>query len=298
MSEVREGSIMESTACVLMEDDANAWSIGITRETYERMLKIDAKDRGPAILVWQFYAYTARWQHTNQARATVGFVAKGLGMTEAKVRRARTVLLDLELIEDVQQREGQRIKGWYVKVRHLAKASTLSVLYPVEKPTPRESGDKCFNDSQGKCLNDLEGNAGQESLFPEVRKEDIGYLKKTIPLYDSFTLKTSDLLKQEGFTDAWKLFVGERAARGKKLTKRAAAVIINRCAERPAQAAQALTTAVNREWLTFEWSWLDPKKPNGTIINKYSEPPKPVHKIRDMVAIQNARHAKAEPKLL
>lgn len=135
---------------VLCEGDSSQWSVGITRATIERILKSDSEDRGDMLSLWMFYAYTCRWQEVSQARATVAFVAKGMGWSEPRVKKARNGLKELGLIDDVQSRakDGQ-VNGWYVAVRHLAKASKI---HPVENQPGGESHPKCLKTLNGNAL--------------------------------------------------------------------------------------------------------------------------------------------------
>jgi len=109
----------------IAEDDANAWSVGITRETIQRILKSDlGGNPGDMLALWMFYAYTARWQKTNQVKATVSFCMKGLVWGDSRVRNARRGLMSLGLIEDIQDRSDKGFnKGWYVKVKHLVRTT-------------------------------------------------------------------------------------------------------------------------------------------------------------------------------
>lgn len=112
---------------VVCEGDANKWSVGITRETVEIILKSGAlAPVSDMLALWMFYAYTARWQHTNRPKATVSFVMKGLDWGRDKVRRARQGLMKLKLIEDVQTLgDGGQITATYVKINHITKGTLM-----------------------------------------------------------------------------------------------------------------------------------------------------------------------------
>lgn len=62
------------------------------------------KQENPADLIalYWFYYYTAKWQGTNNAKATTSYTAKGLKWGEDKVRRVKKQLIELELIEDIR----------------------------------------------------------------------------------------------------------------------------------------------------------------------------------------------------
>lgn len=109
---------------ILREGDDNEWSVGITRESIEIILKSEKlAPVADMLALWMFYAYTARWQKTNKPKATVSFVMKGLGWGRDKVRNARQGLLKLKLIKDVQDHKKGQGK-WaeaYVQVNHLCR---------------------------------------------------------------------------------------------------------------------------------------------------------------------------------
>lgn len=70
------------------------------------------------IALYLFYYYTAKWQRTDQARATTSYTAQGMNWTEERVRKAKKVLISLGLIEDITHRDETTkvILGHYVKV--------------------------------------------------------------------------------------------------------------------------------------------------------------------------------------
>ena len=58
------------------------------------------KQEHPADLIslYTFYYYTAKWQHTNQTKATTKYTASGLKWTEDRVRARKNTLRELGLI--------------------------------------------------------------------------------------------------------------------------------------------------------------------------------------------------------
>lgn len=94
--------------------------IWITKQTFE-VLK---KWWSDCISVYMFYYYTARWQKTNQVKATVWFVSKWLSISENRTREARKYLLWVWLIEDIQT-STREWKKWfwekYIKVNYILK---------------------------------------------------------------------------------------------------------------------------------------------------------------------------------
>lgn len=69
------------------------------------------------VSLYQFYCYTAKWQHTDKPKATTQFCMKGLHWGEARVNAAKVTLIRLGLVENAPQRdENGRVVGWYIKV--------------------------------------------------------------------------------------------------------------------------------------------------------------------------------------
>ena len=89
--------------------------------------------------LYTFYYYTAKWQHTNQPRATTAYTAKGLHWTEERVQARKKILLALNLIEDVQTKnEKGQVTGHYIRIRFIwGKASTE----PIKSHPPENPGD-------------------------------------------------------------------------------------------------------------------------------------------------------------
>lgn len=72
------------------------------------------------ISLYCFYYYTAKWQATNQPKATTSYVAKGLKWSEDRVRRIKKILNEIRLIEDLTSRdESGKINGHYILVKFI-----------------------------------------------------------------------------------------------------------------------------------------------------------------------------------
>lgn len=71
------------------------------------------------IALYSFYYYTAKWQKTNQPRATTEYTASGLKWTTKKVRKLKGLLSDLHLIEDIISRDNGKLTGHYIKVNFI-----------------------------------------------------------------------------------------------------------------------------------------------------------------------------------
>jgi len=108
--------------------------IATHKSTFDKILSLrdyKVKNISDILSVYMFILYTSDWQKTNQAHATVGFIAEGLSITLNRVRKAKMILRQLELIEDVPA-AGSQSKA-YVKINHYLRRDTL-VNYQEENP--------------------------------------------------------------------------------------------------------------------------------------------------------------------
>lgn len=108
-----------------------------------------------AIALYMFYYYTAKWQKTNQPKATTNFCLKGLGWGEDRFKRAKKILRKCDLIEDVftKDKEG-KISGWYIKIKYLWRNETIEKIKttPPEKPPTGKQRSNALSDNNIKCL--------------------------------------------------------------------------------------------------------------------------------------------------
>jgi hypothetical protein len=80
------------------------------------------KENKPSDLLalYAFYYYTAKWQKTNQPKATTNYAANGLKWTTDRIRNTKKVLIKLGLIENVISRnEENTITGHYIKINFI-----------------------------------------------------------------------------------------------------------------------------------------------------------------------------------
>ena len=75
------------------------------------------EDPADIVALYVFYYYTAKWQQTDQIKATTNYTAAGLQWSRDRVRKVKNILRDLELIEDFQPKDelGQTI-GHFIKI--------------------------------------------------------------------------------------------------------------------------------------------------------------------------------------
>ena len=102
-----------------MEYNIQEEPLVISKALTDKLLKED--NPSELIGLYLFYYYTAKWQETNQPKATIGYVANGLKWGEAKVRKNKKRLVELGLIEDIKKcnPDNNKVIGWYVKLNFL-----------------------------------------------------------------------------------------------------------------------------------------------------------------------------------
>lgn len=70
--------------------------------------------------LYSFYYYTAKWQGTNQPKATTNYVAKAFGWSDQKVQKTKKVLKKIGLIEDIVDKDDKgKVRGHFIKVNFI-----------------------------------------------------------------------------------------------------------------------------------------------------------------------------------
>jgi len=126
----------------------------LSKQTIDAFL--DEEKPSDLIALYCFYYYTAKWQKTNQPKATTSYVENGLKWTKERVQINKKQLIKLGLINDIvkKSKEG-KIIGWYIKLNYLWKNETIKnhqqekpasgKSYPVENPTTNALSDNNIN---------------------------------------------------------------------------------------------------------------------------------------------------------
>lgn len=118
----------------------------VSKPTFDKFLT--APNAADVIALYMFYYSVAKWQDTSTIKATTGFAATGLNISENRVREAKEYLKGLGLVEDIKRIDSGtgQINAWYIKIKYLwsppghpvgigsvDEKSTLSIIHPVEK---------------------------------------------------------------------------------------------------------------------------------------------------------------------
>jgi hypothetical protein len=91
----------------------------ISVPTIKKLLSF-GKEGADALTLYNFYYYTAKWQGTNQPKATPSYCMNGLGWGEKRFKSADKILRDLNLVEKIAKRDkNNKIIGWYVRLNYI-----------------------------------------------------------------------------------------------------------------------------------------------------------------------------------
>jgi hypothetical protein len=94
------------------------------------------------LALYTFYYYTAKWQKTDQPKATLNYVCKGIGWSDTTVKKIKKQLKELGLIEDVVVKDNNIITGHFIKVNFIwikDNIPTSESIPPMGSPSGGES---------------------------------------------------------------------------------------------------------------------------------------------------------------
>uniref|UniRef100_A0A7C4U118 Uncharacterized protein n=1 Tax=Caldisericum exile TaxID=693075 RepID=A0A7C4U118_9BACT len=129
-----------------------------------------------AVTLYLFYYYTAKWQKTNQPKATPSYCKKGLGWGDIRFERADKVLRELGLVEKIADKnEKGQIVGWYVRLNYIwskEKTKSLGNIKPepmktrgVENPYSGEKSINALNVNNINALNVNNNNVEIQRIY-------------------------------------------------------------------------------------------------------------------------------------
>jgi hypothetical protein len=150
---------------------------------------------GDLCTLYTFYYYIAKWQQTNQPKATTSYAAKGIGWSETKVRKVKKRLIELNLVQDVVTKDDQnKITGHYVHINFIwtkEKIDEIKKSHPEGFPqcglshTVENMGTNALNNNNINALNNntekrKDNNSNYYLTVPEgtVPKSDEKSFKK------------------------------------------------------------------------------------------------------------------------
>jgi len=266
----------ETTSSGSIEDHL----IGITKPSIDRMLKMD--NAGDCIALYTFYCYTRKWQKNSIPRATSEFAMEGLKWGRERFSKAKSNLLELGLIEDVQRiGENGRVLGWYIGVK-FAQNATLGSFNITElddnHPTGFPQGgltrvrenriqipitnNKIPNTNneiqkENSAMASSSSNENQTSL---LQTDENNLEKYTTAANPPKGRKDSKIEKPSGVSDqVWNDFIALRKAKRAPLSATALASIAKEAEKAAMHIEEALTECVTRGWQGFKAEWMKPK---------------------------------------
>jgi hypothetical protein len=125
------------------------------------------------LALYTFYYYTAKWQKTNQVRATTAYTIKALNWSEDRVRRAKKILIEKELIKDIRKiDEKGRVEGYFIKVNFVWRKNQ-----PPEKPATGECQSLANQEGNSLSSNSRNALSSNNEMLPLLRRGVRGELR-------------------------------------------------------------------------------------------------------------------------
>ncbi len=155
----------------------------ISKQTMDLLLK--QVDPGRCIALYTFYYYTAKWQKTNQIKASVEYVSRGLHWDKDTVRKFKKILIGLNLVEDARRINPvtKKVTGWYIKMNYIWKAKS----HPPELPGGGKSqrvGNSPTNALSANNINALSANnKGGKKIYPSLKSIGEEELEELVQSY-------------------------------------------------------------------------------------------------------------------
>jgi len=117
--------------------DTDLEPIILSKPLLDQLLQQEYGSPADLIALYAFYYYTAKWQRTNQPKATTGYAAKGLQWGEDRVRRTKKILKHLGLITDIttKRKSDGQVTGHYIKINFIwtrEKSNQVMQSHPIE----------------------------------------------------------------------------------------------------------------------------------------------------------------------
>jgi hypothetical protein len=147
------------------------------------MLDIFLKEDNPddLIALYTFYYYVAKWQGTNQIKATNKYVMNGLHWGEKKFDAAKKKLIKFDLIRPIVKHINGKTQ-WFVKLNFIIKADTINGVYIQKHPGAFKGSNALSNNNLSKDKLTGEDTSLSNSKKKEKKKINFTPNKKEIAL--------------------------------------------------------------------------------------------------------------------
>lgn len=164
--------------------------IVFSKNTFDAFLRCD--NPADLIALYGFYYYTAKWQKTNQIKATDNYVCKGLHWGKDRLRRAYKELKAVGLVERIARKNKQgKVEGHYVKVNYIWKRENLidcTENPDTLKPTCGKLDEKTTHPENQKVVSSTSGKQTTNALSANNRNALIENKKNACSNSNEFRL--------------------------------------------------------------------------------------------------------------
>lgn len=205
-----------------------------------------------AVSLYMFYTMCAKKQGTESIRATNGFCQNGLHWGKNRFFKAKRILEEMGLIEEVIRRDlNGLIQGHYIRVKYLWKAKESSVLvsHPVDQP---DGGFQPTNALDNNNINALDKeNKNASPIVPKGDVEKKVTEKDFEAFWKEYPLKKAKQAARRSFLKANVPFEKIMAALAAQKRERAGIEVQNRDREKRGERAVFLP-----EW-KYPATWLN-----------------------------------------
>jgi hypothetical protein len=159
-------------------------------------LLLKQKNASDLIALYTFYYYTAKWQKTNIPKSTTSYTANGIGWGEQKVKKIKSKLIKLGLIENhIDKLENGIIIGHYIKINFIWSDEKVQ---RYEKPPGGKSHrwrNQPINALSTNSINALSTN-NKKNIFPPTKKNNKKSIQERNLKYIPIAEKLSKIICQ------------------------------------------------------------------------------------------------------
>ena len=186
-----------------LDDIANSLLI-FPKSLFDILLK--QENPTELIALYSFYYYTAKWQRTNQIKATNQFCQNGLKMGERTFLKAKKTLLKLGLIEKLKY-SNSKDQGWYIKVKYIKRQDLLETTQEPEEQgscsDTKNSGKQDLDSSSPNALSSVNINALSSNSKKRDTKVSLKKKKLSKRHFDTFWKAYPRKKEKQNAVKAW-----------------------------------------------------------------------------------------------
>lgn len=160
----------------------------ISHHHFNELIKL--KGGKNAITLYLFYNMHSQKQKTDKIKATINFAAKGLHLGHKKIRKAKQILRNMGLIEDISVFNPitNRITGWYIHLIYVSKKAnreafedhhkSIMLKQESEKSHPCQNGQGGIKKAKSHPCQNSTGWASYINAYRNTKVLNINALRK------------------------------------------------------------------------------------------------------------------------